>query len=129
MKTAKSEEEKWAEIGRIIKEVQEIKHHHHTLGEYVSDATVKPLTGVPLAIIIIFISFYIVRHIGEGLIGYVFDPLFDTAVAQSCRLFPSYRVLSAVELIFNPIVPVSESILTKFPSMTQLSPPTSIPYP
>lgn len=78
MKRLKSEEEKWTEIGRIIREVQKVKHHHHTVGEYLSDVTVKPLTGIPLAIIIIFISFYIVRLIGEGLIGYVFDPLFNS---------------------------------------------------
>lgn len=78
MKTSKSEEEKWAEIGRIIREVQEVKHHHHTLGEYLSDLTVKPLTGIPLAAIIILISFYLVRLVGEGLIGFVFDPLFDS---------------------------------------------------
>ena len=78
MKNTKSDSERWAEIGRIIKEVQIVEHRHHTIGEHLSDATVKPLTGIPLAVLIIFLSFYVVRLIGESLITYVFDPLFNS---------------------------------------------------
>ena len=72
-----SEDEKWVKIGKIIKEVEAIKHHHHTLRERLSDITIKPVTGIPIAIIIVAFSFFVVRIIGEGLITYVFDPLFD----------------------------------------------------
>jgi len=72
-----SEDEKWVKIGKIIKEVEVIKHHHHTLRERLSDITIKPVTGIPIAIIIVAFSFLVVRIIGEGLITYVLDPLFN----------------------------------------------------
>jgi len=72
-----SEDEKWVKIGKIIKEVEVIKHHHHTLRERISDITIKPVTGIPIAIIMVAFSFWVVRIIGEGLINYVFDPLFN----------------------------------------------------
>lgn len=71
------EDERWARIGSIIKEVETIRHHHHTLKDRLSDMTIKPATGIPFAIIIIALSFLFVRLIGEGLITYVFDPIFD----------------------------------------------------
>lgn len=72
-----AEKDKWIKIGKIIKEVQEIKHRHHTIGETLADATVRPITGIPIALIIIILSFWIVRFIGENLIGYIFEPLFE----------------------------------------------------
>ena len=72
-----SEEKRWVEIGHIIKSVQKVTHRHHTICDRISDATIKPITGIPLAIAIIFVSFWIVRFIGENLIGYVFEPLFE----------------------------------------------------
>jgi ferrous iron transport protein B len=71
------EEEKWSAIGNIISEVQKLTHRHHTFSERIGDATIHPLTGVPLAIIILLLAFTIVRFIGESLIGYVFEPLFE----------------------------------------------------
>jgi len=75
--TPLGEEERWVKIGKIIKEAETIHHHHHTLKERLSDLTIKPATGIPLALVIIALSFLFVRLIGEGLITYVFDPIFD----------------------------------------------------
>lgn len=72
-----SEKEKWAELGSIIGKVEKVKHRHHTIWERVSDITIRPMTGIPIAIAIIFGAFWFVRLIGENLIGYVFEPLFD----------------------------------------------------
>lgn len=72
-----SEEEKWIEIGHVVKKVQKVTHRHHTIWDLISDATIKPITGIPIATGIIFISFWIVRVIGEDLIGYIFEPLFE----------------------------------------------------
>jgi ferrous iron transport protein B len=68
--------ERWHEIGRIVEKVQQVKHRHHTFLERLADFTVRPLGGIPLAIIILFGTFKIVRLIGEGLINYLLDPLF-----------------------------------------------------
>jgi len=72
-----SEEGRWIEIGSIIKKVEVVEHRHHTLRDRISDLTIRPQTGIPIAIGIIFVSFWIVRFIGESLIGYILDPLFD----------------------------------------------------
>ena len=71
-----SEEQRWTEVGKIVSEIQSIKHKHHTFLEIIGDASVKPSTGIPIAILVMFSAFEIIRFIGEGLIGYVFEPLF-----------------------------------------------------
>ena len=71
------DEERWHEIGNIIDTVQKVTHRHHTFLEKLGDASVKPLTGIPIALVIMFLTFKIIRFIGEGLIGYVFEPLFE----------------------------------------------------
>ncbi|MCK5656082.1 MAG: 50S ribosome-binding GTPase, partial [Candidatus Aureabacteria bacterium] len=70
----RSEEEKWTEAGRILDKVQSLRHRHHTVLEVIGDASVKPLSGIPIAILIMFAAFKIIRFIGEGLIGNVFEP-------------------------------------------------------
>jgi ferrous iron transport protein B len=73
----KDTNEIWQRIGDIVKEAQILKHRHHTFIERLEDLTIKPLTGLPIALFIIYLSFNIIRFIGEGLINYVFDPLFE----------------------------------------------------
>ena len=70
-------EERWSEIGKIINEVQKLTHRHHTIWERLGDASIHPLTGIPIAFIVLFLAFQIIRFIGESLIGYVFEPLFE----------------------------------------------------
>jgi len=67
----------WKEIGEITEKVQTLSHHHHTLMETLGDASVSPYTGFPIAVLTGFVSFKIIRFIGEGLIAYVFEPLFE----------------------------------------------------
>ena len=74
----RSRDERWVVIGNIIEQVQRVTHRHHTWLERLEDASVKPLTGVVIALAILVGTFFLVRFIGESLIGYVFDPLFDT---------------------------------------------------
>ena len=71
-------DERWATIGKIIEQVQRISHRHHTWRERLADASVKPLSGGLIALAILAGSFFIIRFIGEGLINYVLDPLFNT---------------------------------------------------
>jgi ferrous iron transport protein B len=71
------EEEKWHEIGKIVECVQKVRHRHHTFLEKLADASIRPLTGIPIALGIVYIAFKLVRFIGEGLIGYVFEPIFE----------------------------------------------------
>jgi len=74
---ARSEEEKWIEIGRITRDVQKLTHRHPGFWDRFSEATIKPLTGTPIALIVILATFWMVRLIGEGLIAHLFEPLFE----------------------------------------------------
>lgn len=69
--------ERWHKIGDIIEEVQKVKHRHHTFSERLSDASIHPISGIPIAIVIIFLVFLLIRLIGEGLISYILDPIFQ----------------------------------------------------
>jgi ferrous iron transport protein B len=71
-----SREQRWQEIGKIVESVQQLSHRHHTLRELLEDASIKPVTGLLIASVVIFASFKIVRFIGEFLINRLFDPLF-----------------------------------------------------
>ena len=74
----RSHDERWAEVGRIVENVQSLEHRHHTLLEVIGDASVAPATGIPIAVATLFLTFTIIRQIGEGLIGFVFEPVFET---------------------------------------------------
>jgi ferrous iron transport protein B len=74
---ARSRDERWAAIGGIIEQVQRVTHRHHTWRERLADASVKPLSGGIIALVILACAFFVIRFIGESLIGYVFDPIFS----------------------------------------------------
>ncbi|OGS44914.1 MAG: ferrous iron transporter B [Elusimicrobia bacterium RIFOXYD2_FULL_34_15] len=71
------QKEKWHVIGNIIEETQKVTHRHHTFLDRLNDITIKPITGIPSAFIILIAAFGIVRFIGEGLINYILDPIFN----------------------------------------------------
>ncbi len=75
--THTTDDERWARVGTIASKVSRHEHRHPTIWERISDATVKPATGLPMALCIIALSFWTIRTIGEGLIGHLFEPLFD----------------------------------------------------
>ncbi|MFC1933577.1 FeoB small GTPase domain-containing protein [Chloroflexota bacterium] len=73
----RSDDERWATIGSIINQVQRVTHRHHTWLERLGDASVKPLTGGIIALAVLATAFLVIRFIGESLIGYLLEPLFD----------------------------------------------------
>ena len=71
-----SHEARWAEIGKIVEQVQRLEHRHHTLREVLEDASVRPITGLIMAAVVIYVSFKIVRFAGEFIINKITDPVF-----------------------------------------------------
>lgn len=69
-------DDRWKLIGRITAECQKITHRHATFLEKMQDATSRPATGLPFAVLVMFAVFLIIRNVGEGLINYLLDPLF-----------------------------------------------------
>ncbi len=77
----RTNDERWMEIGTIINQVQVVTHRHHTWRERLADASVRPIPGTLMAAAILGGSFYLVRLIGESLIRFIFDPIFDNLIA------------------------------------------------
>jgi len=72
-----SHDERWVAIGSIVEQVQQVTHRHHTWLESLEDASVRPFTGITIAVAILVGTFLGIRFIGESLITYVLDPLFE----------------------------------------------------
>lgn len=70
--------EKWKKIGQIAEASQSIEHKHPGFLEKMEIITATPQTAIPFAIIVIVLSFALVRILGESLINHVMDPLFNS---------------------------------------------------
>ena len=68
---------RWCHIGEIVQQVQRITHRHHTLLEKLADFSLHPWSGIPFSVFVAFACFAVIRLVGEGMIGYVLDPLFE----------------------------------------------------
>lgn len=71
------EKERWHLVGDIVEDAERIIHRHHTFLERLGDFSVSPIGGLLLAAGVLFAAFEVIRTIGEGLIGRVFEPLFE----------------------------------------------------
>ena len=83
----------WSRVGAIVDEVQVLRHHHHTFIQRFEDASVHPYVGGIFALLVLALSFSIVRIIGEFLVSggvgvtgtpwfrapFGMEPLFDAA--------------------------------------------------
>jgi len=74
---SRTRDERWAAVGRITGQVQILSHRHHTWLERLGDASIKPFPGLIIAAAVLFLSFVVIRFVGESLIGYMFEPLFE----------------------------------------------------
>lgn len=70
------EKQRWAEIGEITGQSQTLHHRHHTLLERLEDASVKPATGIPIAVIMLVLTFYFIVNTGNLVIEKILDPFF-----------------------------------------------------
>ena len=88
-----SKERIWSRVGTIVDEVQVLRHHHHTVSQRFEDASVHPFAGGIIALLVLALSFSVVRVIGEFLVSggvgiagtpwfrvpFGMEPLFDAA--------------------------------------------------
>jgi len=72
-----SSDERWAKIGDFVSQVQSLSHRHHTWREVLEDASNHPAGGAAIALLVLVVTFFVIRLIGEGIINYVTDPLFN----------------------------------------------------
>lgn len=74
----RNQDERWAYVGSLVAKVQKRKQRQHKWYERLSDATVRPFPGILIAFFVMVLGFLLVRFIGEGLINYLFDPIFES---------------------------------------------------
>jgi ferrous iron transport protein B len=72
-----SNDERWAKVGNIVSHVQSVSHRHHRWYEHLEDASIHQLSGILIAVLVLFVTFWFIRFIGEGIINYITDPLFE----------------------------------------------------
>ncbi|MEN6328829.1 MAG: ferrous iron transporter B [Methanobacteriaceae archaeon] len=71
-----SDEERWAYIGQLVFRVQRIEHRHPTLLQRLERASVHPIYGFIIALLVIYLTLQVVVGLGEFLISHLFDPLY-----------------------------------------------------
>jgi ferrous iron transport protein B len=76
-RTYSNSDERWARVGDIVSQAQSLSHRHHRWYENLEDASSHRVWGIVIALLVLFATFWFVRFVGEGIIGYVADPLFE----------------------------------------------------
>jgi ferrous iron transport protein B len=72
----RNDDERWKDVGRIATEVSTITHRHHSILDKLADLSVQSWSGLPMALVVLLACFFVVRLIGEGLIRFLFEPVF-----------------------------------------------------
>ncbi|MCE5202105.1 MAG: ferrous iron transporter B [Synergistaceae bacterium] len=72
-----SKEKRWQVIGEIIDRVQTVTHRHHTMMDKAEDMSARPVIGGLLGLLVLAVGFTAIRFVGEGMISYVTDPIFE----------------------------------------------------
>lgn len=82
--------DRWAYVGSVVGEVQEVVHRHHSWLDTLQDASLRPLTGIPIAAGILFVAFQMVIGLGELIAGfledYIFNGLYEPLLAYLSRV-------------------------------------------
>jgi len=68
---------KWGVVGRMVMTVQRIHHRHHTFVNFLEDITFHPFLGLVSALLMVLVSFFLIRIIGETIISFIIDPAFE----------------------------------------------------
>jgi ferrous iron transport protein B len=71
-----SADKRWARIGEIAARTQRVMHRHPSFFDRLEDFSIKPLTGIPFAILALYLSFSLVIEVGELLQLKITDPIF-----------------------------------------------------
>ncbi len=69
-------EEKWKLIGRISREAQKITHRHPSVLEVLEDAATAPVTGLPIALLVMIAAFSFIVFTGNHIID-LLTPLYE----------------------------------------------------
>ena len=93
---------RWQEIGEIVQSVQSLSHRHHTFFELIEDASIRPVTGSIIALLVMLGAYKLVRLIGEVIIRYLMEPFFENIYASLIIKLSS--VLSERRILYDILI-------------------------
>jgi ferrous iron transport protein B len=85
-----SSDERWARIGEITEHTQKVLHRHPSILDRLENLTIQPLTGIPLAVLVLYVSFTLVIDVGELISLRITDPIFIAYSAFITDVVASY---------------------------------------
>ncbi|MCX5795140.1 MAG: fused ferrous iron transport protein A/B [Elusimicrobia bacterium] len=68
---------KWRLIGELSRQIQTISHKHPGFMERLAELSIRPATGIPMALAVLAVSFLGVRVAAEGVIHGLLEPAFQ----------------------------------------------------
>ena len=110
-----SSDQRWARIGEIAEKSQKVLHRHPSLFDRLEDISLKPLTGIPIAVLILYLSFSLIIEIGETLQLRVTDPIF---IAYSNFITDLVQSHISSELLKEILIGSSPELLKSFGILT-----------
>jgi ferrous iron transport protein B len=72
-----SSDQRWARIGEIAEKTQRVLHRHPSILDRLEEVSIRPITGIPIAILAMYLSFSLVIDLGEYVAQNVTDPIFE----------------------------------------------------
>jgi ferrous iron transport protein B len=85
-----SPDQRWARIGEIATGTQKVMHRHPSFFDRLEDISIKPLTGIPIAMLVLYFSFWLVIEAGELLQSRITDPIFTAYSRFICEVAESH---------------------------------------
>jgi ferrous iron transport protein B len=110
-----SSDQRWARIGEIAEKSQKVLHRHPSLFDRLEDISLKPLTGIPIAFLLLYLSFSLIIEVGETLQLKVTDPLF---IAYSNFITDLVQRYISSELLKEILIGSSPELLKSFGILT-----------
>jgi ferrous iron transport protein B len=110
-----SSDQRWARIGEIAARTQKVMHRHPSFFDRLEDISIKPLTGIPIAMLVLYLSFSLVIEAGELLQMKITDPIF-IAYSQFITGVVESRISSP--LLHDILIGTSPELLKSFGILT-----------
>jgi ferrous iron transport protein B len=110
-----SSDQRWARIGEIAGKTQKVLHRHPSIFDKLEDISIKPLTGIPIALLVLYLSFSLVIRVGELLQQKITDPIFF-AYSQFISEVVESHISSA--LLRDVLIGTSPELLKSFGILT-----------
>ncbi|MDQ1261401.1 MAG: ferrous iron transport protein, partial [Euryarchaeota archaeon] len=110
-----SPDQRWARIGEIAARTQKVSHRHPSLFDRLEDISIKPLTGIPIAVLALYLSFSLVIEVGELLQLSITDPIF---IAYSQFITSVVESYISSPLLRDILIGTSPELLKSFGILT-----------